>query len=127
MCSSGPPAPNLPPISDRCFRCFGYVATEADLQEMVNEVGGVVDFQQFAHLMCKKMKDCDIIAEIKQAFKELDSDGDGYINDTELKAAMERLMDKELRQVEVDELMREADVDGDGRISQHDFVNVLTC
>ena len=35
--------------------------------------------------MCKKMKDCDIIAEIKQAFKELDSDGDGYINDTELK------------------------------------------
>jgi len=49
--------------------------------------------------MCKKMKDCDIIAEIKQAFKELDSDGDGYINDTELKAAMERLMDMELRQV----------------------------
>ena len=35
--------------------------------------------------MCKKMKDCDIIAEIKQAFKELDSDGDGYINETELK------------------------------------------
>ncbi|MGB1596081.1 MAG: hypothetical protein ACPIOQ_25190 [Promethearchaeia archaeon] len=24
-------------------------------------------------------------------------------------------------------MMREADVDGDGRISQHDFVNVLTC
>jgi len=26
------------------------VATEADLQEMVNEVGGKVDFQQFAHV-----------------------------------------------------------------------------
>ena len=35
--------------------------------------------------MCKKMKDCDIIAEIKQAFKELDSDGDRYINCTEIK------------------------------------------
>jgi hypothetical protein len=28
--------------------------------------------------------------------------------------------------VEVEEYMREADVDGDGKISQHDFVSVLT-
>jgi hypothetical protein len=71
------------PSSARCFRCFGYVATEAvspasclavihtstvtaerrfaclhklktegqqDLQEMINEVGGKVDFQQFSHV-----------------------------------------------------------------------------
>jgi len=97
-----------------------------DLQEMVNEVGGVVDFQQFAHIMTKKMKDCDIIAEIQQAFRELDEDGDGYINKAELKVAMETLLDKQLHPVEVDELMREADVDGDGKISQHDFVSILT-
>jgi len=109
-----------------CCRCFGYVATEADLQEMVNEVGGKVDFQQFAHIMTKKMKDCDIISEIKQAFRELDNDNDGFINTAELKVAMEKLMGKELRAVEVEEVMREADVDGDGKISQHDFVSILT-
>ena len=58
--------------------------------------------------------------------RELDSDLDGYINKAELKAAMERLLEKQLRPVEIDELMREADVDGDGKISQHDFVSVLT-
>lgn len=36
--------------SGACFRCFGYVATEADMQEIVNEVGGTVDFQQFTHV-----------------------------------------------------------------------------
>ena len=53
--------------------------TEADLQEMMNEVGGKVDFLQFCHvsepnaikeaekkqMMTKKMKDCDVVAEIK--------------------------------------------------------------
>ena len=32
----------------------------------VNEVGGVVDFVQFVHIMTKKMKDCDVISEIKE-------------------------------------------------------------
>ncbi len=37
-------------IQCSCFRCFGYVATEADLQELINEVGGLVNLQQFAHV-----------------------------------------------------------------------------
>ena len=32
----------------------------------MNEVGGVVDFVQFVHIMTKKMKDCDVISEIKE-------------------------------------------------------------
>ncbi|KAJ1484045.1 hypothetical protein T484DRAFT_2543664 [Baffinella frigidus] len=68
-----------------CFRCFGNVSTDADLQEQVNEVGGVVDLAQFVHIMTKKMKDCDVISEIKEAFKQLDSDGDRYITKQELK------------------------------------------
>jgi len=34
-----------------------------------------------------------------QAFAELDADGDGYIGNAELKAGMERLLGRELRQV----------------------------
>uniref|UniRef100_A0A6T8N3M1 EF-hand domain-containing protein n=1 Tax=Hemiselmis andersenii TaxID=464988 RepID=A0A6T8N3M1_HEMAN len=109
-----------------CFRCFGYVATEADLADLVNEVGGTVDFAQFVHIMQKKMKDCDPIAEMTAAFKAIDADSDGQISKSELKDVFAMLMGFEPTAVEVDELMREADVDGDGRISQLDFVNVLS-
>lgn len=109
-----------------CFRCFGYVATEADLADLINEVGGLVDFAQFVHILCKKMKDCDAIAEMKQAFKTIDSDGDQTISRAELKQVFTMLMGFEPRPEEVAELMREADVDGDGKISQLDFINVLS-
>lgn len=109
-----------------CFRCFGYVATEADLQDIMNEVGGKVDFWQFVHIMQKKMKDCDAIAEMKQAFKSIDTDGDLHISMQELKGVFATLLGYEPRQEEVEELMREADVDGDGKISQLDFINVLS-
>jgi calmodulin len=108
-----------------CFRCFGHVATEADLEDQIIEVGGTMDFAQFVHVMQKKMKDCDAVAEMKQAFKTIDSDQDGVISRSELKHVFTMLMGHEPRQEEVDELMREADVDGDGKISQLDFINIL--
>lgn len=109
-----------------CFRCFGYVATEADMQEIVNEVGGTVDFQQFTHIMTRKMKDCDGIGELKQVFKQVDMDGDQYISAADLRLALSQLAGQDLRPEEIEELMREADVDGDGRISLLDFTNVMT-
>jgi calmodulin len=109
-----------------CFRCFGYVATEADLEDQIIEVGGTMDYAQFVHVMQKKMKDCDVIAEMKQAFKTIDADQDGVISRTELKDVFTMLMGHEPRPEEVEELMREADVDGDGKISQLDFINVIS-
>ena len=38
----------------------------------------------------------------------------------------EALTESELEPAEIEELMREADVDGDKRISQLDFINILT-
>jgi calmodulin len=92
----------------------------------VNEVGGTVDFIQFVHIMTKKMKDCDVISEIKEAFKQLDTNGDMYITKDELKEGLFNLLGRDLRVEEVEEMLREADVDGDGKISQLDFINVLT-
>ena len=108
------------------LRSFGYNATEADLADLVNEVGGTVDFAQFVHIMQKRMKDCDPIAEMTAAFKAIDADSDGMIVKSELKHVFATLMGYEPTAVEVEELMREADVDGDGRISQLDFVNILS-
>ena len=54
-----------------CFRCFGYVATEADMQEIVNEVGGTVDFQQFCHVSSNSLSSpldpsCSYHAQMKK-------------------------------------------------------------
>ncbi len=96
------------------------------MNETVNEVGGVVDFMQFVHIMTKKMKDCDALAEIQDAYQAFDKDPDGNIGREELASTFARLSGHELPPEEIDELLREADVDGDGRISQLDFINVLT-
>ncbi len=113
-------------LSSFSSRCFGYIATEADLNETVNEVGGVVDFMQFVHIMTKKMKDCDALAEIQDAYRAFDKDADDHVGREELARTFARLSGHELPPEEIDELLREADVDGDGRISQLDFINVLT-
>ena len=96
------------------------------MNEIVNEVGGVVDFMQFVHIMTKKMKDCDALAEIQEAFRAFDKDDDGMVGREELARTFARLTENEVPPEEIDELLREADVDGDGRISQLDFINVLT-
>ena len=96
------------------------------MNETVNEVGGVVDFMQFVHIMTKKMKDCDALAEIQEAYGAFDKDADGHVGREELARTFARLSGQELPPEEIDELLREADVDGDGRISQLDFINVLT-
>lgn len=65
----------------------------------------------------------DLLILLGQA---IDADSDGMIVKGELKHVFATLMGYEPTAVEVEELMREADVDGDGRISQLDFVNILS-
>ncbi|URD87527.1 hypothetical protein MUK42_26602 [Musa troglodytarum] len=76
------------------MRSLGQNPTEAELQDMINEVdadgNGTIDFPEFLNLMARKMKDTDSEEELK----------------------------------EVDEMIREADVDGDGQINYEEFVKV---
>merc|ERR1719201_1501859 len=63
--------------------------TEEELKDMINEVdadgGGTIDFQEFLTLMARKMEDVESEAEIKEAFKVFDKDGDGLISAAELR------------------------------------------
>ncbi|KAJ3763907.1 hypothetical protein EV360DRAFT_91528 [Lentinula raphanica] len=101
------------------MRSLGQNPTEAELQEMINEVdsdgNGTVDFPEFLSMMARKMKDIDSEEEIKEAFKVFDKDGNGFISAAELRHVMTNLGEK-LTDDEVDEMMREADEDGNGRI-----------
>ena len=124
------------------MRSLGQNPTEAELQDMINEVdadgNGTIDFPEFLTMMARKMRDTDSEEEIKEAFKVFDKDGNGYISAAELRHVMTSLgmslflylyeifffigddllrTGEKLTDKEVDEMIREADVDGDGQIN----------
>uniref|UniRef100_A0A665TX50 Calmodulin n=1 Tax=Echeneis naucrates TaxID=173247 RepID=A0A665TX50_ECHNA len=58
------------------MRSLGQNPTEAELQDMINEVdadgNGTIDFPEFLTMMARKMKDTDSEEEIREAFRVFD-------------------------------------------------------
>uniref|UniRef100_A0A8C9V0S9 Calcium binding protein 2a n=1 Tax=Scleropages formosus TaxID=113540 RepID=A0A8C9V0S9_SCLFO len=104
-----------------CMRTMGYMPTEMELIELSQQIcGGRVDFEDFVELMGPKMlaETADMIGvkELRDAFKEFDSNGDGQISLAELREAMKKLMGEQLNHREMDEVLRDVDLNGDGLV-----------
>merc|ERR1711869_7301 len=99
------------------MRSPGQNPTEAELQDMINEVdadgNGTIDFPEFLSLMARKMKDTDTEEELIEAFKVFDRDGNGFISAAELRHVMINLGEKL------------TDVEGDGQINYEEFVKMM--
>ncbi|XP_052273702.1 calmodulin-like isoform X1 [Dreissena polymorpha] len=111
------------------MRSLGQNPTEAELQDMVNEVdadgNGTIDFPEFLTMMSRKLNDIESEEELREAFKTFDRDGNGMISAAELRHVMTNLGEK-LTDEEVDEMIREADLDGDGQVNYEEFVKMMT-
>ena len=80
------------------IRSLGQNPTEAELEDMINEVdtdgNGTIDFPEFSSLMARKMKDTDTEEELFEAFKMSNHDGYGFTSATELRHVMMNLGEK---------------------------------
>ncbi|XP_051993835.1 calcium-binding protein 2-like isoform X1 [Xyrauchen texanus] len=114
-----------------CMRTMGYMPTEMELIELSQQIcGGRVDFEDFVDLMGPKMlaETADMIGvkELRDAFREFDSNGDGQISLAELREAMKKLMGEQLNHREIDEILRDVDLNGDGLVDFEEFVRMMS-
>ncbi|XP_041361658.1 calmodulin-2/4-like [Gigantopelta aegis] len=122
----------------------GYI-TETDLKEVVHLLGqnmsdrditdmmrkadkngsGNIEFEEFVEMLAPRFKEKDEVErEMKEAFQMFDTDGDGFINERELRVALTRVGEA-LTDAQVQDVFRDADKDGDGRISYDEFAKYI--
>ncbi|XP_077177188.1 calcium-binding protein 2 isoform X2 [Paroedura picta] len=114
-----------------CMRTMGYMPTEMELIELSQQIaGGKVDFEDFVDLMGPKMlaETADMIGvkELRDAFREFDTNGDGQISVAELREAMRKLLGQQLNYHEVDEILKDVDLNGDGLVDFEEFVRMMS-
>ncbi|XP_041029823.1 calcium-binding protein 2-like [Carcharodon carcharias] len=117
-----------------CMRTMGYMPTEMELLEVSQQIkmrlGGRLGLEDFVELMAPKLLQETAhmvgVRELKFAFKEFDSDGDGLICISELERAINHLLGEKLQRKEIEEMLRDIDLNGDRQVDFDEFVMMLS-
>ncbi|OWF34590.1 Calmodulin, striated muscle [Mizuhopecten yessoensis] len=102
------------------MRSLGQNPTDADIHDMValvdSDGNGSIDFDEFLHLVAKRLQEADIETGLVEAFRLFDKDGNGFLTANELQSVV-ATSGESLTTEEVDMLMNEADVNNDGKVN----------
>ncbi|ETE72917.1 Calcium-binding protein 4 [Ophiophagus hannah] len=103
---------------------------ERELSPLELDVGGHIDFEEFVEMMSPKLLEETAhmvgVRELKIAFREFDTDGDGAISSLELHQAVTALLGEQLNAQELDEILQDVDLNGDGKVDFDEFVMMLS-
>ncbi|KAG2171920.1 hypothetical protein INT43_001396 [Umbelopsis isabellina] len=109
---------------EEVFQQLGQPATPQQIQKMLSETPGAINFTVFLTLMGEKLSGTDPESEILQAFAAFDDDGKGYINAEDLREFMTTMGDR-FTDEEVDVMFKGSPVDDHGNFNYREFVRVL--
>ncbi|KAK8887576.1 hypothetical protein M9Y10_038626 [Tritrichomonas musculus] len=106
------------------MRAIGQSPTLNELQDMIREVDAdgneTIDFTEFLALMSRQMRQSDIEAELREAFRVFDRDNDGFITPQELRTLLISLGLDSSAEV-IRRMINEADHNRDGKIDFNEF------
>ena len=104
---------------DECADIIGYEAW----YEMVD---AGIDYPQFVTIMTRKFS-FEKEKRLREEFKEIDTDGSGFISASELRKCIDKEADggEKMTDEDFDAIILAADVDGDGQVSYDEFVKLM--
>ncbi|XP_061172189.1 uncharacterized protein LOC133181651 [Saccostrea echinata] len=101
-----------------------YNAIQKIVRDVEKKDKKMVNLTQFTELLGEYCPEFNPMADMLEAFKVFDKNGDGVISVSELRQVMnnlgERLTDRELQK-----MFRDADQDGDGEINFNEFLKMM--
>ncbi|KAI8364332.1 hypothetical protein EDC96DRAFT_511353 [Choanephora cucurbitarum] len=106
------------------FERLGQPATTEEIEAMMGDATGPINFTVFLTLMADKMADTDSENTILKAFSAFDEDRNGKINAAYLRECMTTMGDR-FTDEEVDIMFKGSVVDEEGNFNYRDFVRIL--
>ncbi|KAI9263642.1 hypothetical protein EDC94DRAFT_607367 [Helicostylum pulchrum] len=106
------------------FERLGQPATTEEIEFMMGDATGPINFTVFLTLMADKLADTDQENVILKAFSAFDDDRNGKINATYLRDCMTTMGDR-FTDEEVDIMFKGSIIDDEGNFNYRDFVRVL--
>jgi len=85
---------------------------------------GSIDFSEFLMMTANQIDTSEAEEDIREAFKFIDTNGDGKISKNELRHVI-GIVDPTLSQQEIDMMLAEADTDRDGDVSYEEFLSYV--
>jgi len=103
---------------------LGQVANVDEIDKMIKEAPGAINFTMFLTLFGEKLNGTDPEDVIKNAFKCFDKEGAGTIQEDVMRSLL-MSMGERFTDDECDEMFNEADVDKKGNFNYLDFVRLI--